>query len=426
MSQPAIQSRGLSKRYRLGQIQSSIGRLRSRFGGRSREMLWALKDVTFDVADGEAVAVIGRNGAGKSTLLKILSRITEPTEGYVDVAGRVGSLLEVGTGFHPELTGRENVYLNGTILGMRRVEIKRKFDDIVDFAGVGQFVDTPVKRFSSGMYVRLAFAVAAHLEPDVLVVDEVLAVGDAEFQKKCLGRMSEVAREGRTVLFVSHNMQAVRALCRRAILLERGRVVVDGETDTVVRRYLAGIASPDSGRRRWDDPASRPGSDFCRVAEVRVTDEGGTPATTFLTSQPIVVTIEFDLDRLDSALSAAFDLAAFDGSVVFRSAHTDMSESSRPRLVLGRNAVRCTIPPGLLNSGRYAINLRISLHMTKWLAFEDGVLSFDVVADHGESFFLNAQGRPGVVAPILSWSAVEPSVEADLQEAQAPALRASV
>ncbi len=409
MAEPAVSAVGLSKRYVLGQVQTGIGKMRRLLGAAPRELIWALEDVSFDVPEGEAVAVIGRNGAGKSTLLKILSRITEPTAGYADVAGRVGSLLEVGTGFHPELTGRDNVYLNGTILGMRRAEIRRKFDDIVEFAGVEKFIDTPVKRYSSGMYVRLAFAVSAFLEPDVLVVDEVLAVGDAEFQKRCLGRMTEVAQDGRTVLFVSHNMQAVRTLCRRALLLERGRVVADADTDSVVRRYLTSVEAPNEGRRRWDDPDARPGTDLCRITEARVSDGSGTPATTFLSSQPIIVTLEFDLTRLDSSLSAAFDLAAVDGSTVFRAAHTDVPEQNRPRLVLGRNAVQCTIPSGLLNSGRYAVNVRISLHMTRWLVYEDAVLQFDVVADHGESLFLNAQGRPGVVAPILPWGAVEPS-----------------
>jgi lipopolysaccharide transport system ATP-binding protein len=419
MAELAVHAQGLSKRYVLGQLESGYGTLRRLVRRSEKPVTWALRDVSFDIEEGEAVAIVGRNGAGKSTLLKVLSRITEPTEGFADIRGRVGSLLEVGTGFHPELTGRENVYLNGTILGMRRSEVARKFDQIVDFAGIDRFVDTPVKRYSSGMYVRLAFAVAAYLEPEILIVDEVLAVGDAEFQKRCLGRMGEVASEGRTVLFVSHNMQAVRRLCRRAILLEQGRVVEDGETEVVVRRYLTAVEAPELGRRRWD-AADQPGTDLCRVTEVRVTDEAGTPATTFLSSQPIVVTLEFELARTDPAFSAAFDLAAVDGSVVFRSAHTDAPEASRPRLVEGLNAVRCTIFPGLLNSGRYAVNLRISLHMTRWIAHEDGVLQFDVVADHGESLFLNAQGRPGVVAPILSWNAVEPAGEAE-EGAELPA-----
>ncbi len=419
MTEFAVHAEGLSKQYVLGQLQSGYGMVRGllRRGRAERPTTWALCDVSFEVEEGEAVAIIGRNGAGKSTLLKVLSRITVPTRGFADVRGRVGSLLEVGTGFHPELTGRENVYLNGTILGMRRSEIARKFDEIVEFSGVERFIDTPVKRYSSGMYIRLAFAVAAFLEPEILIVDEVLAVGDAEFQRRCLGRMGKVARGGRTVLFISHNMQAVRRLCERAILLEQGRLIQDGAIEDVVRGYLASVDSQDLGRRRWADPEERPGNELCRLAEVRVTDESGSLATTFLSSQPIVVTIEFELARTDSSFSAAFDLASVDGSTVFRSAQTDVADASRPRVVPGRNALSCTIPPGLLNSGRYAINLRFSQHMTRWIAYEDGVLSFDVVADHGESLFLNAQGRPGLVAPILRWDAVEPT-SGDLEPAE--------
>jgi len=255
MSELAVRVEGLGKEYRLGGPREPYSTLRDRLnklasarfralrgrGERSEQSppFWALKDVSFEVRPGEVVGIIGRNGAGKSTLLKILSRITEPTEGEVDINGRVGSLLEVGTGFHPELTGRENVYLNGAILGMRRSEIVRKFDEIVAFAEVEKFIDTPVKHYSSGMYMRLAFAVAAHLEPEILVVDEVLAVGDAEFQKKCLGKMGDVARGGRTVIFVSHNMGAVQSLCRSAIHLDAGQIVANGSTTEVVGRYLS-------------------------------------------------------------------------------------------------------------------------------------------------------------------------------------------
>jgi len=254
----SIYAQGLSKRYHIGKLQekqdtlihqigasvrssvrNSIRLLRSRSAANrdSEEILWALDDVSFEVKQGEVVGIIGRNGAGKSTLLKILSRITEPTEGYADVYGRVGSLLEVGTGFHPELTGRENIYLNGAILGMRKAEIDHKFDEIVDFSGIGRFIDTPVKQYSSGMYVRLAFAVAAHLEPEILMVDEVLAVGDIAFQKKCLGKMGDVTKQGRTVLFVSHNMAAIKSLCNRAIWLSEGKIQSIGETDEVITKY---------------------------------------------------------------------------------------------------------------------------------------------------------------------------------------------
>jgi len=412
MTEFAVHAEGLSKRYTIGQLEGGYGMARRLVSRRDRRTeLWALRDVSFEVQEGKALAIVGRNGAGKSTLLKVLSRITEPTSGYADIRGRVGALLEVGTGFHAELTGRENVFLNGGILGMRKAEVTRKFDDIVDFSGVGRFIDTPVKRYSSGMYVRLAFAVAAFLEPEILIVDEVLAVGDAEFQKRCLGRMSEVARDGRTILFVSHNMQAVRRLCQEAILLEGGELVQQGDVEDIVRSYLASVDTSELGRRRWEDPEIRPGNDVCRLVEARVSDELGEPATTFLSSQPIVVTIEFDLLRTDPAFTAGLDLTTIDGSVVFRSSYTDAPEVSRPRLVLGRNAMRCTIPAGLLNSGRYGINVHMQLHNSQLLVAEMGALGFDVIADHGESLFLNSGGRPGVVAPILAWNAVEPANE---------------
>src|SRR2546421_7694958 len=239
------------------------------------DLFWALKDVSFEVKRGEVVGIIGRNGAGKSTLLKILSRITAPTEGEVEVKGRVGSLLEVGTGFHPELTGRENIYLNGAILGMKRAEINRKFDEMVAFAEIEKFIDTPVKRYSSGMYVRLAFAVAAHLEPEILLVDEVLAVGDAAFQKKCLGKMGSVAHAGRTVLFVSHNMPAIASLCSSAVLLDAGQIVSRGETRAVVADYLLTHVAK-TGTATWDlDKA--PGDETARIRKIEVCDPDGTP-----------------------------------------------------------------------------------------------------------------------------------------------------
>lgn len=366
--------------------------------------MWALQDVTFDVPEGSALAVIGKNGAGKSTLLKLLARITEPTSGYADVAGRVGALLEVGTGFSGELTGRENVYLNGMLLGMNRVDVRRRFDDIVEFAGVEQHIDTPVKWYSTGMYIRLGFAVAAHMEPEILVVDEVLSVGDTEFQKRCLARMGMASQEGRTVLLVSHNMQAVRRICREAILLEKGRIVSAGGIDEVIRDYLNSVESPELGRRRWDDPETRLGDDLCRVVEVRVTDEQDRPSTSFFSSRPINVTIEFDLEHVDPAFVVGFDLATVDGVPVFRSFQTDATTDAMPQLRPGRNALRCTIPPGLLNSGRFVVSLRVLLHWTKWIVHDSGSLYFDVVADHGD--FMNTEARPGPVAPNLPWKSV--------------------
>ncbi len=411
MSDVSVRAVGLGKRYRLGRVESGYRQLARLVRGEKRESLWALDDISFEVEEGVATAIIGRNGAGKSTLLKVLSRITEPTTGYVDVRGRVGSLLEVGTGFHSELTGRENIYFNGAILGMRRHEIAKKFDDIVAFSGVEKHIDTPVKWYSSGMYVRLGFAVAAHLEPDVLIVDEVLAVGDAEFQKRCLGRMGEVAHEGRTVLFVSHNMHAVRRLCERAIMLERGKLTMEGDVASVAQHYLASVDSAGEGRRQWPDPETRPGNELGRIVEVRVTDDSGEPAGSFFNSHPIHVTIEFDLFDLNPAFMTGIDLVTSDGVLVFTSYHRDVADDAVPRFVKGRNAFRCSIPPGLLNSGRYVVNLRVSLHNIRWIAFEESVLHFDVVADHGESSFIHAQPRSGVILPVLDWRAVEPASE---------------
>src|ERR671929_839527 len=283
MTDLAIDVVGLSKRYRIGQMHSAIDTLRDhlihglrtlRTGRSPREHIWALDDVSFQVNEGEVLGIIGRNGAGKTTLLRLLSRITEPTTGYADVSGRVASLLEVGTGFHGELTGRENVFLNGSILGMNRGEVRRKFDEIVAFSGVEKYIDTPVKWYSSGMYVRLAFAVAAHLEPEILIVDEVLAVGDAEFQKRCLNRMESYGQSGRTVLFVSHSMPTIARLCPRLLLLDGGRLVEDGPADLVIGRYLHGDVG-SAARRVWHDRDTAPGDDWARLRSARVVDSNG-------------------------------------------------------------------------------------------------------------------------------------------------------
>jgi len=412
MAALAVSARGLGKRYRIGQVENAMQRVlrrAKRSGG--TEYLWAINDVTFDVHVGDAIAIIGRNGAGKSTLLKVLSRVTEPTAGYVDVAGRVGALLEVGTGFSGELTGRENVFLNGAVLGMGRAEVARKFDEIVAFSGVEKHIDTPVKWYSSGMYVRLAFAVAAHLEPEILIVDEVLAVGDAEFQKRCLGRMAEVTRDGRTVLFVSHNMQIVRRLCHRGILLADGEVQADADIESVVRTYLASVEVAGDGRRQWLEKPL--GDDECRVIEVRVTDDNDEARSTYFSSRPIYVTLEFDLGTVNPSLNISIDIATVDGLVVFHSSFRDVADSAVPRLVPGRNALRCEIPAELLNSGRYVINLRISLHTIRWIVYADAVLAFDVLADHSESLFLLGGSRPGVVVPRVNWAAVEPESARD-------------
>jgi lipopolysaccharide transport system ATP-binding protein len=328
--QTIIKTSNLSKQYRIGARQEGyttlrealVGAARSplgwlgRRGGGPGEQVWALKDVNFDVQPGEVVGVVGRNGAGKSTLLKILSRITKPTTGAVDLYGRVGSLLEVGTGFHPELTGRENIYLNGAILGMRRAEIERKFDEIVAFAEIEKFLDTPVKRYSSGMYVRLAFAVAAHLEPEILIVDEVLAVGDAQFQKKCMGKMGDVARRGRTVLFVSHNMVAVKTLCNRALLLEGGRVTRDGDVDGVVDAYLTvGTDMAKTGIISDDAPRAC-GTGAAKFRSVRIRDTSGNGVSQLYLGQPFRVVLALDALREVRDAFVEVNVATLDGSPV--------------------------------------------------------------------------------------------------------------
>lgn len=377
MTQPAIRVNQLSKRYRLGEIQGpAYDTLRDQIGewcgaawrkllwrrghqtsaARLDNSFWALSDVSFDVQPGEVVAVVGRNGAGKSTFLKILSRITEPTSGRVELRGRVGSLLEVGTGFHPELTGRENIFLNGAILGMKRSEIKRKFDDIVAFAEIDRFLDTPVKRYSSGMYVRLAFAVASHLEPEILIVDEVLAVGDAQFQKKCLGRMNEVRREGRTVLFVSHNMTAVRSLCTRAVLLEKGEVALDGSTAEIVDRYLQAGQVIESARDIPED-VERISNGQARIRRVEISDLSGRGVSQLYYAQPFRVTFECDL--LEDIPDGHFEVSVSnsDGTHILYSTTIDGGRPSQ-FLPAGRHIVTAELDSVLLPR-RYMIDIGV-------------------------------------------------------------------
>jgi lipopolysaccharide transport system ATP-binding protein len=324
VSDAAIRVEGLGKRYRLGERETyralrdtltsaalaPIRRLRARGHGGIDNTIWALRDVSVEVAPGEVLGVIGHNGAGKSTLLKILSRITEPTEGRAEVRGRVGSLLEVGTGFHPELTGRENIFLNGAILGMKRAEIARRFDEMVAFAGVERFIDTPVKRYSSGMYLRLAFAVAAHLEPEILLVDEVLAVGDAAFQKKCLGRMSEVAREGRTVLFVSHNLPSIEKLCQKVIVVDGGRLVMQGDPVSCIASYLGSHAEPSSGVDLATVPRLDPRlTSVYTHLELRAAD--GTPVSTVGSGEALEFHLSYSAS--DEIVSPSFGIIVSNG-----------------------------------------------------------------------------------------------------------------
>ncbi len=362
----AISVRGLGKVYTInpgqrGQTslrESFMQRLRDPFARAPRENFWALEDVSFDVQPGECVGIIGRNGAGKSTLLKILSRITAPSVGRAQITGRVGSLLEVGTGFHPELTGRENVFLNGAILGMRRGEIRRRFESIVDFAGVEQFIDTPVKRYSSGMYVRLAFAVAAHLESEVLIVDEVLAVGDLEFQRKCLGKMQDVASSGRTVLFVSHNMSAVQRLCKRGVLLRRGKVAAAGEIDDVVSEYLSYLRDSAATAFSEDNP-ERLGSGAVRVTTARILDELGHPTRHLRAGRP--ATFEFHYRNPASARSANIFMTLYNQLGV-ACTQFDLSLSHCGSAQLSDQGVfRCQVPSVPFPIGDYRVAMAVDV-----------------------------------------------------------------
>ncbi|PWT70505.1 MAG: ABC transporter ATP-binding protein [Chloroflexi bacterium] len=370
MGDVALRAEGLGKQYRIGGRQKykalrdtltdaiyfPVKMARSMFTAsddksRAQASLWALKDVSFEIGLGEVVGVIGRNGAGKSTLLKILSRITEPTEGFVDIHGRVGSLLEVGTGFHPELTGRENIYLNGSIIGMKRREIHRKFDEIVAFAEIEPFLDSPVKYYSSGMYMRLAFAVAAHLEPEIVLLDEVLAVGDAVFQKKCVGRMSEIAREGRTVLFVSHNMATVRSLCDRCVLFEKGRFVFSGSPDECIQRYLSqcdelgqpSVAFPAPSKRRL----------WMRSATIMC---NGAPSTNFFMGDSITIVVDFASEVPIRQPRVAFVLKTQDGISVLNSSSRYQS-SLQYDVPVCDGTIHCDLGMVPLAAGNYVLTL---------------------------------------------------------------------
>jgi lipopolysaccharide transport system ATP-binding protein len=414
MSDVAIRVHGVSKRYQIGEQRGGYKTLRESLVGafrapfrRSRNSnghasapadrtLWALKDVTFDVQHGEIVGVIGRNGAGKSTLLKILSRITDLTEGEIEISGRVGSLLEVGTGFHPELTGRENIFLNGAILGMKRAEIAARFDEIIAFAGTEKFLDTPVKYYSSGMYMRLAFAIAAHLEPQVLVIDEVLAVGDAEFQKKCLGKMGDVARSGRTVLFVSHNMAAVKVLCRKAILLNNGVIVSSGDVADVIEDYSLTVA-PQASVREWRDPATAPGNENVRLSYIRIIPPDNEAAITIDTGA--LVEIGFDNLRENIALDCTVYLTSRDGVLIFESGHLISSDRDSRR---GFYHLTGRIPGHLLNAGRYSLDVLFGEDQRYLLFRIDAVVSFEV-ENTATGRGSNMSVATGLVRPLLSW-----------------------
>lgn len=412
MADVVISADSLSKRYKINHepraryaslreatvdFARSLIRPRPSTATRSTEEFWALSDVNLDVRHGEALGVIGRNGAGKSTLLKILSRITEPTRGSVTLRGRVGSLLEVGTGFHPELTGRENIYLNGVILGMRRAEVRSKFDEIVAFAGVERFLDTPVKRYSSGMYVRLAFAVAAHLEPEILIVDEVLAVGDAEFQKKCLGKMNSVTHSGRTVIFVSHNMVAITSLCRRAIVLEAGRVAATGTAEQMASHYLASIRSASAEMRHWQDERTAPGPDFLKLRRVWLDWSGGSSESVIDMQSSIRIHLDYLVSTSSILSHITFHLINHQGIVV-------LTTATRPEMhEPGAYLATCVIPRDLLNSGAYSIRLLVIQNGNEQAFCMEDLISFTVIDSAARDHAFMGR-EPGVVQPPLQWN----------------------
>jgi lipopolysaccharide transport system ATP-binding protein len=417
MSSLAISVRNLGKRYRLGRKvryrtlrDSFVEAIRRPFQRTERdpaEIFWALKDISFDVRHGDIVGIIGRNGAGKSTLLKILSNVTEPTEGEASIWGRLGSLLEVGTGFHPELTGRENIYLSGAILGMPKAEIARRFDEIVAFAEVERFLDTPAKRYSSGMYLRLAFSVAAHLEPDILVVDEVLAVGDANFQKKCLGKMEAVGREGRTVLFVSHSMPTVLRLCRSAMLLENGKQVQAGNPHEVVSAYLQ-AGSGVAGERVWADPATAPGDEVARLKAVRVLDDEGQVADSVDIRRPVTIEVDFWHGAVNVKPSVNIHFYNDDGVCLFVTNDFNAPAWKAGPRKSGVVRSRCHIPGNFLAEGRVILRFVAvsSYNPTSVHALERDAVSFQVV-DKSEGDGVRgeyANEWPGVVRPWLEWT----------------------
>ena len=434
MSDIVVRVDGLSKQYKIGGRQNGHGTLRDHLMSNLKSLLgrnghspqpryvdskesvketgaadtfWALRDVSFEVKQGETVGIIGRNGAGKSTLLKMLSRITEPTHGRIEIDGRVSALLEVGTGFHGELTGRENLYMNGTILGMKRAEIARKFDEIVAFAEVEQFIDTPVKHYSSGMYLRLAFAVAAHLEPEILIVDEVLAVGDAAFQRKCLGKMEGVAKEGRTIFFVSHNMPAVTRLCGRVICLDEGKLRRDGGSHEVVKTYMHSELGTMASRE-WLDPLKAPRGEVVRLRAVRVCTEDGRSSEKIDIRKPVGLEMEYEVLKPGYKLMPTLSLYNDEGVRLFDSLEHDPAWRGRVRPP-GRYRSTVWIPGNYLAEGTMFVNVGVdTLDPEVEQFYERQVVAFMVIDScEGDSARGDFAGSlPGVVRPLLNWSTV--------------------
>jgi lipopolysaccharide transport system ATP-binding protein len=417
MSEIAIQVENLSKEYRISATQERYVTLRDRLAeaiswplrrllGKTpakppdTQPFWALRDVSFDVGAGEVVGIVGRNGAGKSTLLKVLSKITEPTGGRAILRGRVASLLEVGSGFHPELSGRDNIYMNGAILGMRKAEIDRKFDEIVAFAETGQFIDTAIKHYSSGMYMRLAFAVAAHLEAEILFVDEVLAVGDAEFQKKCLGKMQNIAQEGRTIIFVSHNLTAIATLCQKTLHLDAGRVVAYGPTNEVVSRYLI----PETGGGIFNKK-DFPKEELIILHDARVT-QNGSPDMPFVTSLPVQVEMEYELKKAIVGFRVGADVLTHDGIVLWRTWDGDMTGAGAVRCPAGRYKTVCHMPADVFRPSRYVVSLLLAIHRTRWVSIGmiQQTIQFQNRHGVGWAYHDDEQHRAGVLLMGIPWT----------------------
>lgn len=425
----ALKAIDISKAYQLGEIGTGtisrdlerwwakvrgkadplakIGEVNDRTKSANSEIIWSLKDINFEIEQGEAIGVIGPNGAGKSTLLKILSKITSPTTGKVVGRGRIASLLEIGTGFNPELTGRENIFLNGSILGMRKAETQRKLDEIVDFAGVAKYLDTPVKRYSSGMYVRLAFAVAAHLESEILLVDEVLAVGDAEFQAKCLGKMESVTKsQGRTILFVSHNMGSISELCQKSILLNQGQLKRFDQTNLVIGEYLS---SEFSEYPQWEKLNERYSSPFFDLLVFHLVDSNKTQNLTGVVKNDDVggVYVKFDVKELHPNLCFGIALYTQHEQLLFWSYQTDKAQNEWVQPQLGTNEVIIWLPKRVLNEGVYKIKIIASLHFIKWIILhkEAPHINLQIVGGLSESPIWN-DARPGTLAPVLDFERI--------------------
>ena len=420
----AIKIENLSKAYQLGNIGTGtisrdlerwwanargkedpflkIGEVNDRTTKSDSNIVWSLKDINLEIQQGDAVGIIGRNGAGKSTLLKLLSRVTAPTTGTIKAKGRIASLLEVGTGFHPELTGRENIYLNGAILGMRKKEIDRKLDQIIDFSGVERYIDTPVKRYSSGMYVRLAFAVAAHLDSEILIVDEVLAVGDAEFQKKCLGKMGEVSKgEGRTVLFVSHNMIAINTLCRQVALLVNGLNTFIGSTQDGIKKYLHQNTLYLNNNDVNNELNKLPQDEAFELINLSVSQEDSN-GFEFYSNMPISISFKYVVKKTSMGLRIGFDLIdAETEALIFRSFHDESEDKIEP-INIGEYSSDVNIPSNLLNDGLYYLSLSIGIHNVRWIVYESIRTSFRINTIGGINK-IYAEKRSGIIKPYLNW-----------------------